>query len=275
MSAPKFLMCAPDFFGVDYVINPWMTGQIGTVNHAESVAQWNALCTILTEQAGAEIQLVAPQPGLPDMVFTANAGVIRADRVVPSRFRHSERQGEEPFFIAWFADQDLHVGDIDSAFEGAGDALAWIKPGGGSVLFAAAGFRTDLAAHDEVAEWLEVDIVSLNLVDPRFYHLDTCFCPLPSGHLVWFPAAFDEGSRAKVAGIIPESLRKAVTEEDAQNFACNAVGTDSAVVLHRASKDLEDWLIHTGVTVYQTPLDEFMKAGGSAKCLTLRLNEPI
>lgn len=268
-------MCAPDYFGVDYVINPWMDGQIGTVDHARSVQQWTSLHDILKNKVGAEIALVPPQAGLPDMVFTANAGVVRQDRVVPAKFRHSERQGEEPFFVKWFTEHSFKVGPVSCAFEGAGDALAWLHTDSGSTLFAAAGFRTDVGSHAEVANWLDVETVSLNLVDPRFYHLDTCFCPLPSGHLIWFPAAFDDASQQKVIDRIPGRMRKAVSEIDAKNFACNAVGSPEAIVLHKASSELEAWLDRVGYTVYQTPLDEFLKAGGSAKCLTLRLNEPI
>jgi N-dimethylarginine dimethylaminohydrolase len=266
-------MCAPEFFGVEYVINPWMQGKLGTVGHTEAGRQWQALYGLLTEVLGAQVGLVAPQPGLPDIVFTANAALVKGGVAVPSRFRHKERQGEEPHYRAWLEGAGFVLRDLPAAiaFEGAGDAL--FDAGETDLLWAAHGFRTDEAAHPLLAEVFGAEVVSLRLTDPRFYHLDTCLCPLPGGVLLWHPPAFDESSRRRVMGRLPEEKRIAVGPADAAAFACNAVGvTPADVVLNAASPELRRALEARGYRVHETPLTEFLKAGGSAKCLTLRLD---
>ncbi len=264
-------MCPPEFFGVEYVINPWMRGNRGAVDRAAAVAQWDALFSLLTDTLGAEVALAPPQPGLPDMVFTANAGLVRGRVFVPARFRCRERRGEEPHFTTWFAQGGWGMQPLpaDVAFEGAGDAL--FDGGNPSLLWAAHGFRTDERAHALLAQALDVEVVPLRLVDPCFYHLDTCFCPLPGGHLLWYPPAFDAASRASVEARVAAPLRRAVGEEDALRFACNAQSVGDAVVLNACSDDLAAWLRGRGFEAHPTPLTEFLKAGGAAKCLTLRL----
>jgi len=272
-NAPRFLMCAPEFFGVEYEINPWMHGKQGTVGFSEAQAQWGALLRLIADTLGAQVEQVAPRPGLPDIVFTANAGLAKGGVVVPSRFRHPERQGEEPIYRAWFEGHGFALRELllGVAFEGAGDALFdTVEPG---LLWAAHGFRTDEAAHPHLAEAFGVEVISLRLTDPRFYHLDTCFCPLPGGALLWHPPAFDESGRRRVRERVAEGRRFEVGEADALAFACNAVGVgEGAVVLNAASPELVRWLEGRGLSVHQTPLSEFLKAGGSAKCLTLRLD---
>jgi len=272
-NTPRFLMCAPEFFGVEYEINPWMHGKQGTVGFSEAQAQWGALYTLLTDTLGGRAEQVAPRPGLPDIVFTANAGLAKGGVVVPSRFRHRERQGEEPIYRAWFEKNGFSLRDLPPgvAFEGAGDAL--FDTAEPELLWAAHGFRTDEAAHPFLAEAFGAEVIPLRLTDPRFYHLDTCFCPLPGGSLLWHPAAFDESSRRRVRERVAEDRRFEVDDADALAFACNAVGVGaSALVLNSASPGLARWLEGRGLSVHQTPLTEFMKAGGSAKCLTLRLD---
>ena len=264
---PRFLMCSPGFFGVDYVINPWMRGHVGDVDRDLARRQWDGLVATLTGPMGAEVVLVPPRPGLPDMVFAANAAVLRGDLAVPARFRFPERQGEEPFFARWFAENGYRVAPVDDHQEGAGDFLFL-----GETLFGAYGFRTDASAHAPVARALGVDVVSLALVDPRFYHLDTCFCPLPGGRLLWYPPAFSPEARAAVEARVPAEDRWAVGEEDAAGFACNAVAVEGHVVANALGDATQDWLRERGFTAHVVPLGEFMKAGGGAKCLTLRLD---
>lgn len=277
-----FLMCAPHFFGVEYVINPWMQGKEGSVGRREAEDQWHALHHLFSDALGARVFLVPAQPGLPDMVFTANAGLTHQGICVPARFRHSQRQGEELPYRTWFEAQGLTLRDLPEGicFEGAGDAL--FDEGAAQsprpLLWAAHGFRTDLASHAFLSDFFGVEVVSLGLIDPRYYHLDTCFCPLPNGFLLWNPMAFDEESRETVERRVWPERRFAVSEADARQFACNAVGLIAAgggpgVVLNVASDTLVKALESWGFAVYQTPLGEFMKAGGSAKCLTLRLSE--
>jgi N-dimethylarginine dimethylaminohydrolase len=272
----RFLMCAPTFFGVEYSINPWMEGNKGKASGDAAQTQWNDLHALLTETLGATVELVEPRPGLPDMVFTANAGLVRDNLCMPSRFRPVERRGEEPYYRAWFAENGFDLREIPDGtlYEGAGDALfEESETAGGPLLWAAYGIRTTRDSHPALAEIFGAEIVALRLVDERFYHLDTCFCPLPGGFLLWYPPAFDEVSRAVVESRIPAEKRYAIGDEDAAAFACNAVAVGSrAIVLNAATEELRNWLLERGFTTYATPLTEFMKAGGSAKCLTLRLS---
>ncbi|MGE0357385.1 MAG: dimethylarginine dimethylaminohydrolase family protein [Burkholderiales bacterium] len=266
-----FLMCPPEYFDVSYIINPWMHGNVRKIDNALAKQQWRALYDILTDRA--TVRLVSPQPGSPDMVFTANAGLVRGKRFLVSRFRYPERQYEEPYFADWFLDRGYEVSLMprDVPFEGAGDALLDRKS---RRLWLAYGHRSVLAAREVIAARFGGEIVALKLTDQRFYHLDTCFCPLDGGYLLYYPAAFDAASQATIERLVPASRRIAVGEEDALAFACNAVVAGDRVVVNRASTAFVDALGRRGFEVVATPLSEFMKAGGSAKCLTLRLDEP-
>lgn len=267
----KVLMCPPDFFGVEYVINPWMEGNVHRASHEDAIAQWNRLSDLLAKEGTVEI--VEAESGLPDMVFTANAGVVVGDDFVLSRFMHRERQGEEPLFKRWFEKKGFRVHELpdDLPFEGAGDALLDRERG---VLWAAYGFRSELDSHPRVAEMLAIEVLSVRLIDKRFYHLDTCFCPLTGGFVMYHPTAFDAASNRLIEARIPAEKRIVVGENDAINFACNAVNIGLTVVLNKCSDELRGRLEKSGFKVFETPLTEFMKAGGGAKCLTLRVTEP-
>jgi lysine-ketoglutarate reductase/saccharopine dehydrogenase-like protein (TIGR00300 family) len=267
----RILMCTPHHYDVDYVINPWMEGNIHRSSRELAEAQWDKLYQVL--KTYAEIDLVEPKKGWPDMVFTANAGLILGDTVVLSRFFHPERQGEEPYFQAWFESQGykVHLLPKNLPFEGAGDAL---MDRAGRWLWAGYGFRSQLDSHPYLAEWLDVEVLSLRLVDRRFYHLDTCFCPLTDGYLLYYPAAFDTYSNRLIELRVPAEKRIAIEEADAVNFACNTVNIDRVVVMNKVSDGLKQTLTERGFTVVETPLTEFLKAGGAAKCLTLRVTEP-
>ncbi len=267
----RILMCAPNHYDVDYVINPWMEGNIHRSSRELAQAQWNKLYEVLKNYAA--VDLVEPQPGWPDMVFAANAGLVLGDTVVLSRFFHPERQGEEPYFQKWFEDRGYGVHTLPKSlpFEGAGDALL---DRSGRWLWAGYGFRSELDSHPYLAKWLDVEVLSLRLVDRRFYHLDTCFCPLTDGDLLYYPPAFDTYSNHLIELRVPAEKRIPIDELDAVNFACNAVNVDRVVVMNKASDRLKQTLSDRNFTVVETPLTEFLKAGGAAKCLTLRVTEP-
>ncbi len=269
--AMRILMCPPHHYDVDYVINPWMEGNIHRSSRERAESQWNKLYEVLKRHA--TVELVTPEKGWPDMVFAANAGLVLGDRVVLSRFLHPERQGEEPYFEKWFEDNGLTVHKLPESlpFEGAGDAL--IDRAGGW-LWAGYGFRSELDSHPYLADWLDVEVLSLRLVDNRFYHLDTCFCPLEGGYLMYYPPAFDAYSNRLIEMRVPADKRIVVGEVDAINFACNTVNIDQVVVMNQASDALKKTLGDRGFTVEETPLTEFLKAGGAAKCLTLKVIEP-
>ncbi|MBD3883868.1 TIGR00300 family protein [Phormidium tenue FACHB-886] len=271
-SSIRFLMCAPDHYDVDYVINPWMEGNVHKSSRDRAVEQWQGLFHLLKDNA--TVDLVTPHQGVPDMVFTANAGLVLENTVVLSRFYHKERQGEEPFFQQWFEEQGftVHVLPKDLPFEGAGDALLDRE---GRWLWAGYGFRSELDSHPYLAKWLDIEVLSLRLMDERFYHLDTCFCPLADGYLLYYPPAFDAYSNRLIEMRVPESKRIAVDEADAINFACNAVNINRLIIMNKASDELKAKLAAGGFRILETPLTEFLKAGGAAKCLTLRVTESV
>lgn len=264
-------MCPPDWYDVDYVINPWMEGNVHKPSHPTAAAQWRKLQELLEQTS--QVEKVSPANGLPDMVFTANAGLVVGNKVVLSRFLHPERQGEQEHFKKWFQQHGFEVFELppDLPFEGAGDALL---DRSGAFLWAGYGFRTELDAHPYLARWLNIEVVSLRLIDPRFYHLDTCFCPLEGGRLVYYPPAFDAYSNRLIEQRIPAERRIAIEEADAVRFACNAVNVGRMVFVNQVSAEVRARLEAAGFTVVETPLGEFIKSGGAAKCLTLRLNEP-
>lgn len=265
-----FLMCAPKHFEVAYVINPWMEGNIALGSNPVAAQQWNDLLGLL--RRFADVDCITAERGVPDLVFTANAGLVLEKRFLLSNFRHAERRPEEAYFARWFADHGFEVlllpRDID--FEGAGDALFDRRL---PLLWMGHGHRSDPAAASIIAGMLDIEVEPLQLANPRFYHLDTCLCPLDGGALLYYPAAFDAASQERIAALVPPALRIAVGADDAEAFACNAVNCGRQVIMNQASASLRAALAAHGYTVHQTPLSEFMKAGGSAKCLTLKLTE--
>lgn len=271
MTNARFLMCSPEYFEVAYVINPWMQGNVDHARHAVATAQWHALYDLLS--ARASVDVLEGAAGLPDMPFAANAGLVLGECFIPSRFRHAERRGEEELFTAWFQATGFQVLHSPEAywFEGAGDALLDRAQ---ARLWMGHGHRSDLACADWLRQTLDIDVLPLRLIDPRFYHLDTCFCPLRGGYVMYYPAAFDAASLALIERHVAPELRLVVDEPDALDFACNAVDVGDAVLLNRASAGLISRLRALGFDTLATPLGEFMKAGGAAKCLTLRLDEP-
>lgn len=266
----RYLMCEPIYYDVSYVINPWMEKNLHRASAEASLLQWGQLRELIGKQA--KVELIAPRPGHPDLIFTANAGLVLEDKFVLSRFQYEERQGEEKYFQEWFEEQRYKVYKLppELPFEGAGDALL---DQGQDLCWAGYGFRSSIESHPYLQKWLEIEIVSLRLIDKNFYHLDTCFCPLEDGYLLYYPEAFDEKSRRLIARRVPEEKLLAVTDEDALNFACNAVNLKNTVILNKATPKLIKRLADVGLQVVQTDLSEFIKAGGAAKCLTLRLIE--
>lgn len=258
-------MCPPDFYGIEYEINPWMSRSRAS-DAAVARGQWDALHALLLA-LGANVQLLEPVQGLPDLVFTANAGLVWRKVVFLSRFRHAARQGETPVDDAWFRAHGFETRSLPAGlnFEGAGDALFC-----GDTLFGGYIIRSDARALQWVAAEIGCRVIPLQLVDARYYHLDTCFCPLSATEAIWHPPAFDEYAQAAVRRHVPVLID--VASEEAARFACNAVVVGRHVVLNTGCPQLEAALAARGYAPHATPLDEFIKAGGSAKCLTLRLD---
>ena len=270
MSKDKILMCPPDYFTVEYVINPWMAGHEETLSLERAREQWDTLKDKVSEFA--EVVTMDAQPELPDMVFTANAGVVYGNKAIASHFMPHERRPEEPHFKKWFRDNGFELLDLDEkiGFEGAGDCLHDRR---GPWLWTGYGFRTEIEAHAAIGDFFDKEVVSIQLTDARFYHIDTCFCPLSDGFLMYHPPAFDYDSRIAIESRVPPHKRIVVDTADAGNFACNAVNIGDQVILNKASDPLKARLMLNGFKVHEVELSEFLKAGGSAKCLTLKLTE--
>lgn len=265
MTQPRILMCPPDYYGIEYEINPWMSRSRGSVKE-RAHSQWRNLHDALL-RLSVNVELMTPQAGLPDLVFTANAGLVFKDRFFSSRFRHGVRARETPYFETWFAEHGFKVEHLppDVFFEGAGDALFC-----GPTLFAGYRIRSDVGGHQYLGKVLQRLVLPLELVDPRFYHLDTCLCPLAPGRAVYYPAAFDSYGRKVLASQIPTLIP--VEEPEALRFGCNAVVVGQTVIHNTGCDKLAGELKKLGMSCVAIELDEFLKAGGSAKCLTLRLD---
>jgi ornithine--oxo-acid transaminase len=266
---PTYLMCPPRLYDVAYVINPWMAGNLHASSRERAAAQWRQLYQALAEFA--DVELIEPQPGSPDMVFTANAGLERNGIVVLSSFFHAERQAEEQYFRRWFQSAGYTVLDVprEKPFEGEGDAL-FSKDG--SRLWAGYGPRTSRESHHLLARAWNIEVTPLHLTDPRFYHLDTCFAPLANAFVMYFPAAFDAASNKRIEAFYPVEKRIVIGEDDATRFACNVINIGRTVILNDISRELTARLESAGFHVVPVSLSEFIKAGGAAKCLVMRLS---
>ena len=261
-----FLMCEPRFFEVCYVINPWMEGNLGKVNSKLAQQQWQNLYDIVSGLAS--VSLIEPVAGLPDMVFTANAGLVRNKEVIISSFRHAERQPEAKFFEKFFASLGYRVWHLkeQTIFEGAGDALFDSQ----ERLWVGSGIRSESQALDGIVDMLNIEACGLELVDPRWYHLDTAFCPLPQGQAIAYEKAFARKSVAALDHAFGANIIW-VAEQDARNFACNAIAIGRSVIMHSASAELKFTLKQRGLEVIESDVSEFIKAGGACKCLTLEI----
>ncbi len=272
-------MTDPEHFRVTYVINPWMQPGLWRQDEPrrrrEARASFESLRAALIE-AGAEIEVMPGSPGLPDMVFPANAAVVLDRRAVMARFRHPERQGEQVPFRAGFealrerglldAVIDLPEGCLQ---EGAGDCI-W--DAGRGLFWAGHGPRSNQAGAAAVGERLSHEVVCLELVSERFYHLDTCFCPLSGGEILFYPPAFSPASLARLRAMVAEDQLLEATDEDAARFCVNAVCLGRDVVLAQAAPRLRAELEARGYRLHEVDLAPFILSGGGAFCMTLRLD---
>jgi N-dimethylarginine dimethylaminohydrolase len=265
----RFLMCEPQYFDVNYVINPWMTDNLHRVGYAEARAQWASLNGLIQNEA--DVELIDPKPGLPDMPFTANAGLVVGNRVVLSNFRHPERQTEEPHFERWFHDHGFSVDRLprNLSFEGAGDALL---DRGRSLVWMGYGHRSEREAGPYIQKLLGLDVVMLELTDPRFYHLDTCFCPLAGGKVLYYPLAFTPVALRSIHAHVAPEDRIEATDEDANAFCVNAVNIGAHVIMTKAPRKLRRRLERAGFSLDEVDLAPFILSGGGAYCMTLRLD---
>jgi N-dimethylarginine dimethylaminohydrolase len=258
-------MCPPRHFGVVYQINPWMVREV--VPDVEAAqAQWEHLVAVL-QAAGATIEIQPAEQDWPDLVFTANAGIVNGRQFVPARFRHPERQGETALDIAWFSAHGFEVTDLPLGVcqEGAGDALPF-----GSTLVAAYRFRSDAASHAYLSRLTGAAVRSVELVDERFYHLDLTLCPLDDRRAIVAPIGWDRYGCRVMESLVAEPL--VLEPGEAVQFCANSVVVGSTVVMPacpvRVGRQLEAW----GFDPVVCEVSEFLKAGGGCRCLTLALD---
>ena len=258
-----YLMCPPEYFAVSYAINPWMHPE-DPVDTDLAMRQWEQLRSTFT-RLGHTVHTIAPVAGLPDMVFAANGACVVNGKVLGARFRNPERAAEGPAYQRWFAERGYRVvAEPGVINEGEGDLLF-----SGRAMLAGHGFRTDLAARDELAGLFGLPVISLKLVDPRFYHLDTALVVLDSETAAYYPAAFDDTSRAALASHFAELIE--AKDEDAEVLGLNAVSDGRHVVLPEQATGLAAQLAAAGFEPVGVDLSEFLKAGGGPKCCTLEL----
>lgn len=263
----RYLLCPPQHFGVLYEINPWMHTEV-SVDVDRAVGQWDTLHRTLLA-AGAEVETIDQPDGVPDLVFTANAGLLDVGRrvFVPSHFRHPERQPETEVFASWFSERGWDVRRLatDTDHEGAGDALPFAD-----VLLSGYRPRSDAGAGTELTTLLDVPVRSVELVDERLYHLDLTFCPLDDRRAMCAPLGWDAYGRRVVEALVPEPLW--LEDDEALAFCANSVVVGTRVIMPscppRVGRILEGW----GFDVAVCPVDEFLKAGGGCRCLTLALD---
>lgn len=262
----SFLMCPPEYYDVIYEINPWMSVRRKT-DPVKAKKQWEDYYQLLTRKLEVTVELLKPVRELPDLVFTANGGLVHRKIFVKANFRHKERQPEARFFSHWFKKNGWTVKPIPSVlhFEGEGDALFL-----GKDLYTGYHFRSDLEAHEFIAGSLGIDYYSLELTDKRFYHLDTCFAPLDDKTALVYLPAFEPYSAQILRETVPDLVE--VPEEEALRFACNAVAVGQEVILNHGCPKTEKALKQRGFNPHPLDFSEFMKAGGAAKCLVLRLS---
>ena len=266
MTKHSVLMSSPEHFKVEYSINPWMVAGV-EVDLELAKKQWNNLKNSI-ESAGAMVEVVPPDKNLPDLVFTANSGIINGQDVLIANFKYEERRGEEEVFANWFKENGYNVGRIPSEykFEGRGDAFVY-----GEYLVGAYGIRSDKEALLYIAEEFDLTPVIVELVNEKFYHLDTCFQKLPTDNndAIFYPKAFKDETLSEFSqffNLIP------VSEDDANKLACNAVVIKDTVILPSEGIDVSNKISDLGANVVVAEVSEFLKSGGACQCLVIALN---
>jgi N-dimethylarginine dimethylaminohydrolase len=262
------LMCRPDFFTVSYRINPWMHPEDPT-DTSKAVQQWQTLYDTYVS-LGFDVKLIDPVEGLPDMVYAANGGFVLDGKAYGASFTYPERQPEGPAYMRWFADNGFEVAVPERINEGEGDFLLV-----GDVILAGTGFRSDSTSHDELAAVFGREVVTLKLINPSFYHLDTAIAvldPVPvDGHsnIAYLESAFDDASLGILRERYPDAI--IVSEEDAAILGLNSYSDGYNVVIASRATGFESQLRERGYNPIGVDLSELLLGGGGVKCCTLEL----
>lgn len=260
----KILMCAPTYFDIEYEINPWMHKD-NQVETSLAQTQWENLHSIYLDNFGFDVKLIDPIEHLPDMVFTANGALVIDSKVALPTFRSPDRQPETAHFRKWFEDNGYtEFLQPKYDFEGEGDALVW-----NDIIFIGYPWRSDFPSHLEIADFFNKKVVSLQIADARFYHLDTCLTIVNSETVAIWPPAFSEDSVKKIRELVPNVIE--ANEEDAKAYGLNAMSDGKKIVLSDKATNLISKYKVMGLEVIGTPISEYQKSGGGVKCLTLEL----
>ncbi|HEX2815688.1 MAG TPA: arginine deiminase-related protein [Phenylobacterium sp.] len=273
---PLFLMTDPSCFDVCYQINPWMRPTAWSPASLAAAQAASAQLRAALQTAGARVETIGAVRGLPDLVFPANAAVVLDGKVLLARFRHPERQGEEAIFRSVFARLQARglvdeVVDLPDGVlhEGAGDCIWDADRGHFWAGFGPRSTRSSIAA---IRRTFGREVVALELASDRFYHLDTCFCPLAGGQVLYYPDAFTPEAQATIRDRVPEAQRIEASAEEAEAFCVNAVNLDARLIMARAPASLRAKLQAHGYRLTEVDLDPFILSGGAAYCMTLRLD---
>lgn len=268
---PTYLMCPPHWYDVDYVINPWMAGNLHRPSRDRAFAQWRQLFDGLRQHA--DIRVLHAERGCPDMTFIAHTALLQHGVAALSSFAHSQRQPEEAHLQRWLEDTGFLIWETprETAFEGGGDA---IFDETGRTLWAAHGVRTCERSHNHLQAAWHVRVEPLHLTDPRFYHLDTCFTPLSGGFVLYYPEAFDDASRKQIEAVYSPEHRIIATEAEATQFACNVINIGKTILMGEIQGTLATRLHTLGFVIQTFPMSEFLCGGGSVRSLALRLSDP-
>lgn len=259
-------MCKPLYFdSLDYVINPWM--HPGTIDKTKALQQWNELVKTY-KKLGIEVEVINQKKGSPDMVFASDQGFAQGKHVLLSRFWRDERKEETRYYERWFEDNGYTIAYLPEKifFEGNGDSYFWHDN-----LLVGVGYRADKTTCDAVGKFLKINVVPLEIIDPKFYHLDVGFFPLNNETAFYYPEAFSQKSRGVLKKLVPNLI--AFSKEEAYGFCANSVVTNHHVVHQKGNETFTQKLKGLGYTSVAIDCSEFMKSGGGIHCLTNILEE--
>ncbi len=258
-------MCPPLYYGIENEVNPWK-GRSRQSEPELAKEQWRGLYRLVQDQLDVEVVLVEPRVGLPDMAFAANCGLVWQNKFIASNFSHEARQGEITHFENWFQVRGYEIYHLpgENSFEGEGDLLMC-----GDLFFGGYHIQSDILSHEKIAKVLHFEVLSLELSNVWPYHLDTCFCPLENNQAIFYPSAFNSDALKILEDRIPTLIP--VQEDEAMRFACNSIVVGTNVVMNDGCPAVRSSLEKLGYSVFETPLSEFVKAGGGAKCLVLKV----
>jgi N-dimethylarginine dimethylaminohydrolase len=257
-------MCPPKFFDIEYEINPWMKLS-NQPSDLSAIQEWNKLYKIYSEELNWHIELIEPVKNLPDMVFATDCCLMIDNKIMLSNFRYPQRQPESEKYKQWFFENGFtKISQTKNIFEGGGDTMVC-----GDKIIAGYGFRSELESHKELEQFFGREVISLKIIDPFFYHLDTSLAVLDDNTVAFYPGAIDENSQKLLKAKIPRCIE--ATLDEAKGFGLNAVSDGKTIITSDQSHSLiSKYRVH-GFKVIPTSILEFRKSGGGVKCLTLEL----